>query len=42
MSIKAFPTAEGFGKNTIGGRGGSILFVDNLNDSGAGFFKSSL
>lgn len=29
--MKAFPTAEGFGAQTKGGRGGKVLFVDNLS-----------
>ena len=30
--IPAFPTAEGYGKYATGGRGGKVVFVDNLQD----------
>lgn len=40
--LKAFPTAEGFGKNATGGRGGKVVIVSNTNDDGDGSLRWAL
>ncbi|KAI4592277.1 hypothetical protein KJ359_011336 [Pestalotiopsis sp. 9143b] len=41
-ALLAFPGAEGFGRDSVGGRTGSVYHVTTLEDSGTGSFRDAV
>jgi hypothetical protein len=41
-ALPVFPGAEGWGADTAGGRGGKVMIVDNVNDTGPGSLRAAL
>jgi len=41
-SVTAFPTAQGYGRNSPGGRGGRVIYVTSLDNDGPGTLRAAL